>query len=82
MYLPSWHGANIWNVFLNIIEVDLLIQEIRDYLSSYQLHFDIFGSKRVKQGCLNKYLAKILERLKYFLNGIRREKRVDFPFRF
>ena len=63
MYLPSWHSANIWNVFLKIMEVGFLTQESKEnlsfsqfleyfsyfcqYLSNYQLHYDIFGSKRV-----------------------------------
>ena len=64
MYLPSGHSANIWNVFLKIMEVGFLTYENREKLSfrhffyyfsyfcqypcKYQLHYDIFGSKRVK----------------------------------
>ena len=63
MYLPSGHSANIWNVFLKIMEVGFLTYENRkkksfrqffdyfsyfcQYLCNYQLHYDIFGSKRV-----------------------------------
>ena len=63
MYLSSGHSANIWNVFLKIMEVGFLTYENREklsfrqflnyfsyfcqYLCNYQLHYDIFGRKRV-----------------------------------
>ena len=36
MYLPSWHSANIWNVFLKIMEVGFLTYENRENLSFRQ----------------------------------------------